>query len=97
VCARNLRCKAGEIDLVCLDREVLVIVEVRHRARSDFGGAAASVTWHKRRKLIRAVQFHYLRQPQWRGRLMRFDVVAVQGQPDGTLAIEWIKDAFRVG
>ena len=86
----------GEIDLVCLDRGVLVIVEVRHRGRRDFGGAAASVTWRKRRKLSRAVRFYYAHRPQWRGRLMRFDVVAIQGQPNGTPALEWIKDAFRL-
>ncbi|HWJ33984.1 MAG TPA: YraN family protein [Steroidobacteraceae bacterium] len=97
VIARNVRCKAGELDLVCLDGEVLVIVEVRQRGRADFGGALASVTWRKRRKLIRATQFQWQRQPEWRARALRFDVLALQGQPDGTHEITWIKDAFRAG
>ncbi len=29
---RNFRCKAGELDLIALDRNVLVFVEVRSRA-----------------------------------------------------------------
>ena len=95
VLARNLRCKVGEIDLVCLDGEVLVIVEVRQRGGADFGGAAASVTWAKQRKLIRATQYQWQRQPDWRSRLLRFDVIAVQGQSDGTYHLDWIKDAFR--
>jgi putative endonuclease len=57
VLSRNVRCRAGELDLVCLDGDVLAIVEVRQRAKSDFGGALASVTWRKQRKIIRATQF----------------------------------------
>jgi putative endonuclease len=95
VIARNLRCRAGELDLVCLDGEVLVIVEVRQRGRADFGGAAASVTRRKQRKLIRATQFHWQRRREWRARLLRFDVIALQGGPNGTSEIAWIKDAFR--
>jgi putative endonuclease len=96
VLARNLRCRAGELDLVCLEDGVIVIVEVRHRARADFGGALASVTRRKQRKLIRATQFQWQRRPAWRTRTLRFDVVAVQGRPDGTHEMEWIRDAFRV-
>lgn len=95
VIARNLRCNAGELDLVCLDDDVLVIVEVRQRRRSDFGGALASVTWRKQRKLVRAAQFHWQRRSGWRARSMRFDVVALQGAPDAGQEITWIKDAFH--
>jgi putative endonuclease len=95
VIARNLRCKAGELDLVCLDGEVLVIIEVRQRSRADFGGALASVTWRKQRRLVRAAQFYWQRQAEWRTRMLRFDVVALQGAPDAAPEITWIKDAFR--
>ncbi len=93
--ARNLTCKAGELDLVCLDAEVLVIVEVRLRGRRDYGGALASVTWRKQRKLVRATQFFWQRQAEWRTRRLRFDVVALEPRADGTREITWIKDAFR--
>jgi putative endonuclease len=96
VLARNLRCRAGELDLVCLDGGVIVIVEVRQRATSDFGGALASVTRRKQRKLIRATEFLKLRRPGWRARAFRFDVIAVQGRTDGTHEMLWIRDAFRV-
>jgi putative endonuclease len=95
VLARNVRCRAGELDLVCLDGGVLAIVEVRQRAKRDFGGALASVTWRKQRKIIRATQFFLQRQAEWRSRVMRFDVLAVEGVPDGVHRIVWIKDAFR--
>lgn len=95
VLARNLRCRGGELDLVCLDNGVLVIVEVRQRIRGDFGGALASVNRSKQRKIIRATRFFWQRTPSWRACRMRFDVIGVQGLPDGTRQIHWIKDAFR--
>jgi putative endonuclease len=94
VLARNLRCKGGELDLVCLDGGVLAVVEVRQRGRTDFGGAAGSVTRRKQRKLIRAARYFLQRQPAWRAHAMRFDVLALEGIP-GEHRIVWIKDAFR--
>jgi putative endonuclease len=95
VVAKNLRCRAGELDLVCLDRDVLAIVEVRQRGRLDFGGALASVDGIKQRKIIRATQFLIRRRPHWGRHPMRFDVVGIEGLPDGTHRIAWVKDAFR--
>ncbi len=94
VLARNLRCKAGELDLVCLDGAVLAIVEVRQRVRSDFGGALASVNGRKQRKLIRAARYFLQLRPGWRGHPVRFDVVAMDGHPSGNHRIVWIKNAF---
>jgi putative endonuclease len=95
VIARNLRCRAGELDLVCLDGAVLVIVEVRQRRGREFGGALASVNRRKQRKIIRAAGFHWQRMAAWRSRAMRFDVIALQGRPGGPPELDWIKDAFR--
>jgi putative endonuclease len=95
VVARNLRCKTGELDIICLDGATLVIVEVRLRRRADYGGALASVTRAKQRRLIRATQFYWQRTPAWRDRVIRFDVVALQERPDGESDLVWVKDAFR--
>jgi len=94
ILARNLRCKGGEIDLVGLDREVLVIVEVRLRESLDFGGALCSVTASKQRKILCAARFFLQRESSWRGHAMRFDVIALQGALHAQ-HIMWIKDAFR--
>ena len=95
ILARNLRCRAGELDLVGLDESVLVIVEVRQRERKDFGGAFGSVTWRKQGRIIRATRYFWQRQPEWRTHLMRFDVLALEGLPSGAHRMVWIKDAFR--
>jgi putative endonuclease len=93
--ARNVRCKAGELDLVFRDGAILVVVEVRQRARRDFGGALASVTAGKRRRIIRATRYLLLTHPGWSGSRLRFDVVGVDGTPERPLELHWIKDAFR--
>jgi len=86
--ARNWRCRFGEIDLIMQDGATRVFVEVRLRNRSDFGGAAASVTTSKQRKLLAAAH-QYLTTLKTLPPC-RFDVVAMSSdtRPD------WIKNAF---
>ena len=86
--ARNWRCRFGEIDLVMQDGATLVFVEVRLRSRSDFGGAAASVTPAKQKKLLAAAR-QYLAGLKTLPPC-RFDVVALSGSD----APEWIENAF---
>jgi putative endonuclease len=95
ILARNLRCRAGELDLIGLDGEVLAVIEVRMRGATRFGGAPASVTRRKQRKIIRAAGFFLQRRVPWQSRLLRFDVLAVEGLPDHSHRILWLKDAFR--
>lgn len=87
--ARNWRCRRGEIDLVMREGATLVFVEVRLRSRSDFGGAAASVTPAKQKRLLAAAR-QYLATLKTLP-LCRFDVVAF----DGSGALEWIRNAFE--
>jgi putative endonuclease len=89
--ARNYRTPGrggGEIDLVMRERDgTLVFVEVRKRASRAFGGAAASVSHFKQRRIVFAARHYLMRLPQQPP--CRFDVVSVEaGQ------IEWLKAAF---
>jgi putative endonuclease len=92
--ASNAGSRVGEIDLVMLDGDALVFVEVRYRRDSRFGGGAASVDVHKRRKLIRAAHVFLARNPRHADRACRFDVVAAHGDPDAP-RLDWLRDAFR--
>jgi len=86
--ARNFRCRGGEIDLIMRDGETLVFVEVRSRSRSDFGGAAASITASKQARIILAAR-HYLAQHSMDAPC-RFDAVLLQaGQ------LQWLPAAFE--
>jgi putative endonuclease len=85
----NFQCKGGEIDLVMRDADTLVFVEVRQRATTTYGGAAASITPAKIRRLVRAAQFYLMRLPT--APPCRFDVVAIDaGQ------LEWLRNVIEV-
>jgi len=98
--ARNYRCKMGEIDLVMLDGSTLVLVEVRYRASNDYGGAAASVTWDKQQRLVRAAEHLLTKRAELKRYPARFDVIAITTSPAGEAGtapkVDWIKRAFTL-
>lgn len=85
---RNFRRKGGEIDLVMQDGDTLVFVEVRKRADKNHGGAAASVTPEKQKRLI--VAAHIFLQRYKMPPACRFDVIAI----DAT-EMNWLKNAIE--
>jgi putative endonuclease len=94
---RNYRVAGGphargaEVDLILRDRDgTLVFAEVRSRAGAEHGGALASVTATKQRRIVRAAQHYLLRLPTLPP--CRFDVVALDGGQ-----IQWVKAAFDGG
>ena len=86
---RNYRCRFGEIDLIAREGRTLVFVEVRMRASDQFGGAAASITAGKRRKLLRTAR-HYLAGAT-RAPACRFDALLVNGADN---SVQWLQNAF---
>jgi putative endonuclease len=87
--ARGPHARGGEVDLILRDARdgTLVFVEVRARARTAHGGAAASVTTAKQRRLVYAARHYLLRLATLPP--CRFDVVSVDGE-----RIEWLRGAF---
>ena len=83
---RNFRVRGGEIDLVCGDGPTTVFVEVRLRASAEFGGAGASITAAKQRRLILAARHWLARHGET---LCRFDAVLIDGE-----RLEWLRGAF---
>ena len=86
---RNFRCKGGEIDLIMRERGGLVFVEVRQRANTSHGGAAASITETKQRRLLIAAQVYLLRLRTLPP--CRFDVIAIDGSE-----LCWLKDVIQM-
>jgi putative endonuclease len=91
VLARNYRCRGGEVDLIAQDGATLVFVEVRLRRNAHFGGAAASITEAKRRRIVLAAR-HYLAGRQQPECPCRFDALLLDRLEAD--AIEWVRDAF---
>ena len=86
---RNVRCKAGELDLIARDDGVLVFVEVRSRTDDEHGHAAEMVRRRKQRRVVRVARC-YLAAAMPEFERCRFDVVAITGDQ-----VELLKDAFR--
>jgi len=89
---RNYRCPVGELDLIALDRRVIVFVEVKTRTDDRFGGPLESVHWRKQQKMIKAAQF-FLSQQRLHQREARFDVIGISFV-DGEPVVEHIQNAF---
>jgi len=94
VLERNFRCRAGEIDLIALDRgRTVVFCEIRTRRSAAQGRALESVTPAKQRQVVRVAE-HYVARHHLHAHPIRFDVVAIDIEGP-TLRIEHVPDAFR--
>lgn len=87
---RNVRLHRGEIDLVALDGDTLVIIEVKTRRTLITGVPQAAVTAQKLRRL-RKLTGLYLAEHSPPHRDVRIDVVAVLAHADGTLLLEHLQ------
>jgi putative endonuclease len=91
IVATNVRLGRLELDVVALDRDTVVVVEVRHRGGGAWQTGLASIAPAKAKR-VRAAG-----ERLWRERFlrdasvnrMRFDVAVVTFEPDGEARIEY--------
>ena len=81
--ARNVRFKAGELDLVMLDADTL----------AEYGSSIDSVDPRKARRIATAAMLFLQRHPRHAQRACRFDVV---GFDDPDPAPRWVRGAFTL-
>ncbi|REH38762.1 putative endonuclease [Paraperlucidibaca baekdonensis] len=94
VITQNYCCRAGEIDIISLNfHGKLVFTEVRWRQSQQFGGAVATITAQKQRKLIKTAGFFLRRHPHYATFCTRFDVIAYSGSPPHWQR-DWLRGAF---
>jgi putative endonuclease len=94
---KNFNSRFGEIDIIMLDKKMLVFVEVRFRKNNQFGGASESITLSKQAKLRRTAELYLQKNSQHKN--ARFDVVSMskntQTRIDNQVYIfDWIVNAF---
>ena len=85
----------GEIDLIMKDTDgTLVFVEVRQRASHSHGGAGASISAVKQKRIVFAARHYLMRFKSLPP--CRFDVVLIHGGlgAGDTHSIEWLRSAF---
>ena len=90
ILARNWRCAQGEIDIVAVDGEALVICEVKTRSGVTFGTPLEAVTRQKAYRLRRLAAL-YLRTHQILYEQVRIDVIGVLRSPAGHFTIEHVR------
>ena len=99
---KNFRTHRGEIDLIMQQADCIVFVEVRFRRSQAFGGALASITASKCRRLNAAAASYLQASGYPTASPTRFDAVAIAPAPTRggvdpqTLrkgyAIDWIQN-----
>lgn len=93
--ARNWRYKRAEIDLIARENGILVFIEVKAKNSVDFGRPEEMVNRRKQRLLIDAAMA-YMRSVGYEWEI-RFDIIAILGEPDKLKEIVHYRDAFFPG
>lgn len=89
IIARRVRTKAGEIDLIARQGDLLVFCEVKQRA--DIADAAYSILPRQRRRIAAAAEAYLAAHPELATLNMRFDAVLIAR----TGAAEHLPGAFE--
>jgi len=90
---RNWRCADGEIDIVAVEGDTLVVCEVKTRSGMGYGDPGEAVGPAKAARLRRlALRWLSGREVGWQD--LRFDVVTVLRRPRGGPLVRHLRGAF---
>nr|MBF0221340.1 YraN family protein [Desulfobulbaceae bacterium] len=89
----NFRVRAGEVDVIALDHDVLVFVEVKTRTGLCYGVPAEAVTYKKQQQISKAA-LAYINQYELHDCDARFDVLSVMIKANEKPQFDLIKNAF---
>lgn len=90
--AQNYRYKHAEIDLIMIQKPLLVFVEVKFRSGTGYGYAEEFVDFTKKKLLIKAAE-NYIYEVDWK-KDIRFDIVGVYKNRSGQFNFKHFEDAF---
>ncbi|MBV0894682.1 YraN family protein [Microbacterium sp. NC79] len=77
---RNWRCAEGELDVVTVSGDMVVVVEVKTRRSMAFGDPLEAVDARKRSRLWRLARAWGVAHPEiLRGRSVRLDIIGITG------------------
>lgn len=89
---RNWHAGHKELDIIALDQDFLVVIEVKTRSKEDYEEPWQAVTATKIKRIVQAANL-YIRQKAI-DLEVRFDIISVIAQDDGSFSIDHIEDAF---
>jgi putative endonuclease len=93
VVERNWRCPGGEIDIVALDGDIVVLCEVKTRRTASKGTPEEAVTPAKRRRYAKLAQA-YLLQAGIEPVSVRFDVITLLVIAEDRALLRHLRAAF---
>lgn len=95
IVACNFRNLLGELDIICLQNNLLIVIEVKGRYNYDYGFPREAVNISKQKTIIKVTNC-YLNYRNLRDINIRFDVIEVYLNQENTIIkINHLKDAFR--
>lgn len=93
IIARNWRHRDGELDIVALRADAVVVVEVKTRAGEAFGHPFEAIDDRKRRRLWRLALAWLAAHPRVaRGRRLRVDWIGIIGPDPDVAPLEHLED-----
>jgi len=97
ILARNVRTRAGEIDIVAEDADGLAFVEVKARRGTTHGAPEEAITPRKQLQLVNLADAFMAEQAAFTGKAWRIDVVVMELDRAGKVArIELIRNAVQL-
>ena len=92
VLQRNWRCARGELDIIAMDGDCLVVCEVKTRTSDAFGAPFEAVGRLKRARLYRLARM-WRRQadPAYQGRDLRVDVISIVRPVTGPASLQHLR------
>lgn len=95
VIATNWRYRRAEVDIIFRKEDTLVFAEVKTRSTDYFGTPDVFVT-DKKRTLMAVAANKYLEKTQYEGEI-RFDIIAIVMENNGSHRLTHLKDAWFPG
>ena len=87
---RNWRCETGELDIVALDQQVLVVCEVKTRSGVRYGSPLEAVS-HSKRVRLRRLAASWLASQELRFDDVRIDVIGLVRDGSGQFTLEHVR------
>ena len=84
----NYKTKFGEIDIIALEKGIIVFIEVKRRSTLMYGRPIEAVDYYKQRKIKKVAEFYLIKNKRLENDV-RFDVIEILDKQ-----IEHIKNAF---
>lgn len=90
VITKNYQCRHAEIDIIALDKDILIFVEVKYRSNTKHGNPYEAVSPLKQKKISTAALYFLMNNRSYLNLQKRFDIISILGNK-----LNWIKAAFE--